>query len=55
MKDAVIRFRTDKPDYSDLPNPYYDWAHSVYGDGKEESIHGKSPVCIEAVQRERRD
>ena len=32
MRDACIRFRTDVPDYSDLPIPQYDWTNSVYGD-----------------------
>ena len=31
MKNAVIRFRTHEPDYSDLPNPTHDWDTSVYG------------------------
>jgi len=31
MKDAALRFRTSCPDYSDLPEPHYDWAESVYG------------------------
>ena len=35
FKDAVMRIRTDEPDYSDLPEKHYDWAHSVCGDGKE--------------------
>ena len=35
MKDAVIRIRTNEPDYSDLPNVHYDWTYSVYGSGKE--------------------
>ena len=26
-----IRFRTDKPDYSDLPKQEYDWSYTVYG------------------------
>ena len=35
MKHAVIRIRTEEPDYSDLPSQYYDWFYSVYGDVKE--------------------
>jgi hypothetical protein len=35
FKDSAIRIRTEEPDYSDLPNVEYDWAHSVYGDAKE--------------------
>ena len=34
FRDAVIRIRTDKPDYSDLPDPDYDWSGTVYGDDK---------------------
>ena len=36
FRDAVIRIRTEKPDYSDLPDPEYDWARTVYGEIKEE-------------------
>jgi len=39
MKDAVIRIRTDEPDYSDLPDPLHDWAYSVYGTGSEVIPH----------------
>jgi len=35
MKFATIRIRTDEPDYSDLPDPDYDWARSVYGNVTE--------------------
>jgi hypothetical protein len=35
MKHAVIRFRTEEPDYSDLPTQEYDWEWSVYGDVTE--------------------
>ena len=35
MKYACIRFRTDVPDYSDLPIPVYDWSSSVYNNPKE--------------------
>ena len=31
MKHAVIRIRTDEPDYSDLPTQDFDWDFSVYG------------------------
>jgi transposase InsO family protein len=31
MKNAAIRFRTGLPDYSDVTEPVYDWADSVYG------------------------
>jgi hypothetical protein len=36
MKHAVIRFRTDEPDYSDLPTQEYDWERSVYGNVSED-------------------
>ena len=32
MKHAMIRIRTDEPDFSGLPEIVYDWARSVYGD-----------------------
>ena len=35
MRHAVIRIRTDEPDYSDLPDIEYDWSRSVYGELKE--------------------
>ena len=35
FRDAAIRIRTEKPDYSDLPVVEYDWTHSVYGGAKE--------------------
>ena len=35
MRHAVIRIRTEEPDYSDIPDPQYDWTE-VYGDVKEE-------------------
>ncbi|CAJ1964689.1 unnamed protein product [Cylindrotheca closterium] len=31
MKNAAIRFQTGLPDYSDVTDPVYDWADSVYG------------------------
>ena len=31
MKHATLRFRTHKPDYSDLPDKVHDWS-SVYGE-----------------------
>ena len=34
-KDYVIRFRTDQPDYSYLPDQYFDWTYSVYGNVQE--------------------
>ncbi len=35
MKHSCIRIRTDEPDYSDLPDPEYDWSKSVYGECTE--------------------
>jgi hypothetical protein len=35
MKDAIIRVRTEEPDYSELPEQEFDWSHSVYGDVSE--------------------
>ena len=35
FKDSTIRIRTEEPDYSDLPDPEYSWAYTVYGDSKE--------------------
>ena len=32
---GAIRVRTDKPDYSELPDTTYDWMHTVYGDVRE--------------------
>ena len=34
-KDYVIRFRTDQPDYSFLPDQDFDWRYSVYGNVQE--------------------
>ena len=34
-KDYTIRFRTDQPDYSFLPNQNFDWTYSVYGNVQE--------------------
>ena len=31
-KDYAIRFKTDQPDYSFLPDQDFDWTYSVYGD-----------------------
>ena len=30
-KDYAIRFRTEQPDYSSLPDQDFDWTYSVYG------------------------
>ena len=34
-KDYAIRFRTDQPDYSFLPDQDLDWTYSVYGNIQE--------------------
>ena len=34
-KDNAIRFRTDQPDYSFLPDQDFDWIYSVYGNVQE--------------------
>ena len=34
-KDYAIRFRTDQPDYSFLPDQDFDWTYSVYGSVQE--------------------
>jgi hypothetical protein len=35
-KNAAIRVRTEEPDYSDFPDQVHDWAHSIYGEVKED-------------------
>jgi hypothetical protein len=35
-KDCAIRYRTDLPDYSALPEQLFSWARSVYGNVKEQ-------------------
>ena len=32
MRHAVLRIRTEEPDYSDLPDLEHDWSRSVYGE-----------------------
>ena len=34
-KDYAIRFRSDQPDYSLLPDQDFDWTYSVYGNDQE--------------------
>jgi hypothetical protein len=36
MRHAAIRIRTEEPDYSDLPDPQYDWSRTVYGTLEED-------------------
>ena len=45
MDSATIRIRTEKPDYSDLPDQDFDWAYSVYGN-VEEIIPGDIPAPL---------
>ena len=35
IKDYAIRFRTEQPDYSFLPDQDFDWTYSVYGNVQE--------------------
>jgi hypothetical protein len=47
MKYAIIRVRTEEPDYSALPEQDFDWAYTVYGNVREVELtdapepHGK--------------
>jgi hypothetical protein len=36
MRHAAIRIRTEEPDYSDVPDPQYDWSRTVYGELQED-------------------
>jgi hypothetical protein len=45
FKNASIRFRTDEPDYTDLPKSNVTWDTSVYGDASEQVPH-KFPVPL---------
>ena len=38
MRQAAIRFRTDLPDHSDLPDVDYDWDFSVYAGVQAEGL-----------------
>ena len=35
LKDYAVRFRTDQPDYSFLPEQDFDWTYSIYGEVHE--------------------
>jgi hypothetical protein len=35
MRFASIRVRTEEPDFSDVPDPEYDWTYTIYGKIKE--------------------
>ena len=39
FKDACIRFRTDEPDYTDLPDRPLEWDKSVYEGASEQTPH----------------
>ena len=39
MRHAVIRIRTEMPDYSDIPTKEYDWKYTCYGGATEEIPH----------------
>ena len=42
MKHAILRIRTDKPDFSDLPEKHYEWANTCYA-GAEEILPHDAP------------
>ena len=42
MRHAIIRVRTKPPDYSDLPDPDYEWSSTIYN-GAEELLPVDSP------------
>ena len=48
-KDYAIRFRTEQPDYSFLPDQDIDWTYSVYGDVHEILPDGMPEPLGEAV------
>ncbi len=39
MRHAVIRFHTEEPDFSVLPDQQFDWAYTVYGHLEEVLPH----------------
>jgi hypothetical protein len=39
FKEACIRFRTDEPDYTDLPDQSIEWEKSVYCNATEMTPH----------------
>ena len=39
MKHGALRFRTELPDYSDIPESVYDWEKSIYGKVEEGIPH----------------
>ena len=50
MRDAAIRYRTERPDLTDLPEELYSWDNSVYGKVKEE-IPKDVPIPLGNVGR----
>jgi hypothetical protein len=56
---AAIRFRTDEPDYSDLPDTLIEWDKSVYSGATEQLPHdfptslGKPVVLTHYVDESR--
>ena len=54
-KDNAIRFRTDQPDYSFLPDQDFDWTYSVYGNVQEilpddmPEPHGKAVITTSTM------
>jgi hypothetical protein len=36
MRHGIIRFRTEEPDFSDIPKKVYDWFYTCYGGAKEQ-------------------
>ncbi len=42
MKHGAVRIRTEKPDYSDVPEIHYDWEYTIYN-GAEETIPEDAP------------
>ena len=43
MKHAVIRIRTDLPDFSDHPEKVYDWENTCYRGAEEQLPHDAPP------------
>ena len=48
-KDYALRFRTEQPEYSLLPDQGFDWTYSVYGNVKEILPDGMPDPLGEAV------
>jgi hypothetical protein len=38
MQHMAICICVDEPDYSDIPDPQYDWSRTVYGELQEGSV-----------------